>query len=447
MAIKPVNLPSGAGIDYGGGDVRHFSHGDAVNVPGLSNPTRHLAERDNVLASKVNEVIEAVNNREQFVPLPVVRTVVPPGEESVVVNYRVPKGFEARVLNAAIAAIPQSNSAQLYIYFNQGYGGSSGQAVVTCTPAAEFTGEVNFRTDGEYIVSLKNTGTEILEISASVLLTMRPLGAVGSLLVGSVIQGPRGPAGVQGMPGSQGQPGVGGAGTPGMVWQGAWVNGRSYSVNDVVSYSYSGTYGAWICRTAHTSSAGVNDPEHDTSTWNPVALGITGPQGPQGAQGAPGPAGGEPQFLDLMVNGTLLTHANYVPGNYSADYTAGAVVNPNAVYMVSCREIAVTNAAGNKGLYHLESAYKTCFKGSISLILPTAANGASIDYSPNYIHLHVMAAGTLVSYGTATNSSVTNGTYAKFFEQKQYTNGWGINVISPDPLPISIVLTGAQPVV
>ena len=54
MAIRPIDLPSAAGIEYGHGDVRHFAQGDAMDVPGLANPTRHLAERDNQLAQKLN---------------------------------------------------------------------------------------------------------------------------------------------------------------------------------------------------------------------------------------------------------------------------------------------------------------------------------------------------------------------------------------------------------
>ena len=255
MAIKPIDLPAAAGLDYSGGDVRHFAQGDAVNVPGLSNPTRNLAERDNLVADKLNEVVSVVNNQEQFVPLPVIRTTVPPNEEIIVTNYRIPAGFEARVLNAVISASPASTSAELDIYYSDSYGDTTGTAVVTCTPGSEFTGDVNFYQTGEFIVVLKNTGASTLELSASAMLTMRPLGAEGTLLVGSVIEGPKGQPGTKGPPGPPGPPGTGGAGSPGMVWRGPWANGVGYVVNDVVSYQYSGTYGSWICRAANTASS------------------------------------------------------------------------------------------------------------------------------------------------------------------------------------------------
>ena len=77
--IKPIDLPSAGGLTFGRLDVRHFSEDDAVDVPGLQNPTRHLAERDNAIAAKLNEVVGAVNNKEQFVPLNLSRTAIPPG--------------------------------------------------------------------------------------------------------------------------------------------------------------------------------------------------------------------------------------------------------------------------------------------------------------------------------------------------------------------------------
>lgn len=431
MAIKPIDLPAAAGLDYSGGDVRHFAQGDAVNVPGLSNPTRNLAMRDNLLAEKVNEVVSVVNNQEQFVPLPVIRTTVPPNEEIIVTNYRIPAGFEARVLNAVISTTPASTSAELDIYYSDSYGGTTGTAVVTCTPGSEFTGDVNFYQTGEFIVVLKNTGASTLELSASVMLTMRPLGAKGTLLVGSVIEGPRGQPGMRGRPGPPGVPGTGGAGSPGMVWRGPWTNGVGYVVNDVVSYQYSGTYGSWICRAANTASTGVNDPQTDPVTWNYVAYGIF----QQGSIGPVGPTGGEPQFYDNIVTGYIVTGADYGTNPYSADYQAGVVSQPNRQYPVAARETLVTNSTGTAGLCHLHSAYQSCFTGSVAVILPkTPPTGdALVNYNTTYIHLHVMVAGTVDFFGTIP-----------LFEQHDYGYGWGVRVLGDKPLPVSMILTGVQ---
>lgn len=429
-------------MDYSGGDVRHFSQGDAVNVPGLSNPTRNLAFRDDALAAKVNELVSVANNLEQFVPLPLVRTNVPPGDEIIVTNYRIPPGFEARVLNAVLSTTPASTSAELDVYYSASYGGATGAAVVTVTPGSEFTGDVNFYQVGEFIITLKNTGAATLELAASVMLTMRPLGAEGTLLVGSIIEGPQGRPGLRGGPGPQGNPGTGGAGSPGMVWQGAWTNGISYAVNDVVSYAYSGTYGSWICRIANTANYGVNDPQVSATIWNTVAIGVA----LAGTAGPTGPAGGEAQFTSFVPTGYIVTASNYGTNPYTSDYTAGVVSQPSTAYPISALEKGIYNSTGTVGVALLTAAYRTCFSGSISIILPRIATGGVVDYTTTDISLIAISAGSVVTYGTATNSSVgavnAGGTYAKSYKQTTYTNGWGIEVISPDALPMSFVIHG-----
>lgn len=438
MAIRPIDLPAAAGVDYSGGDVRHLSQGDAINVPGLTNPTRNLAERDNLLGAKVNEVIAVVNNREQIVPLPLVRTNVPPGEEIVVTNYRIPVGFEARVLNAALSATPTSTSAEVNVYYSDSFGGSTGTAVVTATPGSEFTGDVNFYQTGEFILSLKNTGASTLELAASVLLTMRPLGAEGTLLVGSIIEGPKGQPGQRGAPGPQGIPGTGGAGSPGMIWQGPWVNGASYAPNDVVSYAYSGTYGSWICRIANVAGLGANDPQIDPVTWNYVAYGVA----VAGTAGPVGPTGGAPHFTQFVPLGFIVTASTYGTRPYTSEYTAGVVSQPNRVYPINALEKGIYDATGTVGMVLLTAAYRTCFSGSISIILPNKATGGAKDYNTSEISLAALSAGTFVSAGSGTNSSVTAGLFSKTYKQQTYTNGWGIEVISPDALPMSFVIYG-----
>jgi hypothetical protein len=277
--IEPVNLPSGAGINYSDGDVRHLAQGDAMDVPGISNPTRELAERDNIIAETVNELVQAVNNQEQPIALPVYRTVMPPGEETIVANYRIPAGFEARVLDAAVAANPASNSVQLNVLYSTGFGNSTGTSVVTATPGSEFTGQVSFSQQGEFIISIKNTGALTLEVTASILLTMRPLGAVGTLLIGTVVEGPPGIPGMTGPQGPVGPPGAGSTGSPGLVWTGTWSFLTAYNVNDAVSYTEStGAVSAFICTVANTGIA-----PQGSADWDYLAQGgLQGPAGPQG---------------------------------------------------------------------------------------------------------------------------------------------------------------------
>jgi hypothetical protein len=451
MAIQPIDLPAAAGIDYSSGDVRHFAQGDAVNVPGLSNPTRNLSERDNKLAEKLNEVVSVVNNQEQFIPLPVVRTTIPPSEEVVVTNYRIPAGFEARVLNATISTLPSSTNAQLDIYYSNTFGGSTGTSVVTATPGAEFTGDVNFYQTGEFILSLKNTGPSTLEIAASVMLTMRPLGAEGTLLVGSIIEGPEGKVGPVGPRGVPGPAGTGGAGSQGMVWRGNWVNATPYLKNDVVAYNYSGTYGSWISQVAHVASLGVNDPQVDPVIWNPVAIGILGAVGATGATGASGTAGSSPTYTDTALNGALVTSSSYAAGAWSAEYSPGVYTTASTVYTLGFREVSVSNSTSTpKGFAVLSTSLRTCFTGSLSIIFPSTASGppAQVNYITDRIALSVMSHGSVTAYGTSAFSSVgvlnDGGTIVPLVEQTTYANGYGISVNGTDPMAVSITILGAQ---
>src|SRR5574337_970537 len=405
MAIKPIDLPSAAGVDYSGGDVRHFSQGDAVNVPGLSSPTRNLAERDNKLADKLNEVVQVVNNQEQFVPLPVIRTVVPANEEIIVLNYRIPAGFESRVLNAVINTTPASTNAQLDIFYSESFVGSAGTAVVTTTPASEFNGDVNFYQEGEFIISLKNTGAATLEIIASVMLTMRPLGAEGSLLVGSIIQGEKGPPGQKGDRGLPGPPGTGGAGSPGMTWRGNWVNGASYLKNDVVQYAYSGTYGSWISTVANIASLGVNDPQTDAVTWNPVAYGIIGASGTNGSGGAvgpPGPAGGVPNYKATIVYGTLTTGADW--SNIPRDGYWTQTFSTSTAYTIPLLEIKIESGTANPGysraVAFVGGQFRVDFAGNGTFQLPKAAMGAAVDYTTSNVTMTAAVNGTIPGNGS-----------------------------------------------
>jgi hypothetical protein len=277
--IDPVSMPSAAAINYGENDVRHFSEGDSLDVPGLSTSSRHLAQRDVALASKLNEVIGEVNNHEQFVPLPVVRTILPPNAEEIVVNYRIPPGFEARVLNAIITSIPPSASAELDVYYAQGYGNSTGTTIVSTS--TEFTSGTEFYSQGEFIVTLKNRGGATLEMIASLILTMRPVTERQGVLIPSVppaVQGPPGPQGPVGAAGGTGPAGA--AGTPGLTWKGVWNGGAlaggtgsptTYTDTDVVYWKGS-SY-----KSQHPGNTGNQPPDPrattpDTSHWNFLAI-------------------------------------------------------------------------------------------------------------------------------------------------------------------------------
>jgi hypothetical protein len=258
MPIDPVNLPDAAGINYGEGDVRHFSEGDGVDVPGLSRPTRNLAQRDNQLATKLNEVISVVNNKEQFVPFLIPATTLPPDSEERVYNFRIPAGFESRILNAIVTSIPPSSSAELDIYYASGYGNTTGTLIVSTS--TEFTAGTQFYSSGEFIITLKNRGGTTLEMIASIQSTMRPLTETAGILIASAIVGEAGPPGQQGPKGdtgSQGNPG--GPGSPGLTWQSTWNSSSTYSSTDVVFFVGS----SWKSK----ANANTNNQPDSSPTW------------------------------------------------------------------------------------------------------------------------------------------------------------------------------------
>lgn len=263
MPIDPINIPDAAGENYGEGDVRHFTEGDGLDVPGLSRATRNLAQRDNLLAQKLNETVSVVNNKEQFVPFLIPHTTLPPDSEEIVYNFRIPLGFESRILNAIVTSIPPSVSAELDIYFAAGYGNLTGAQVVSTS--GEFVAGTQFFSNGEFIVTLKNRGGTTLEMIASVLSTMRPLTETAGILIASAIvgeQGPPGQNGPKGDPGTQGNPG--GPGSPGLTWQSTWNSASSYSSTDVVFWLGSSYK-------SKTNANSNNQPDSSPAFWEFLA--------------------------------------------------------------------------------------------------------------------------------------------------------------------------------
>lgn len=304
MAINPIDLPTAAGVSYGRGDVRHFNEDDGMSVPALQNPTRQLAERDNLLALKVNEVVAVVNNKEQFVPLPILRTTITPGTEEVVTNFRIPVGYEARILNAAVASTPSSTDLTLKVLYSAAFGSTTGIELISTSD--EFSSGTAFYNDGELIISIRNNGASTLEASASVTLTVRPIAERGSLLVGSVIQGQKGNRGEKGDPGDKGDPGTG-APSLAIVWRGTYSGATSYVPGDAVSYTSGLVTSSYLCKVATLG----NDPT-DTTYWDVLASGSAGtPLDPEGVwvSGTPYVEG---QIVTYTTGGITSSYLCYV---------------------------------------------------------------------------------------------------------------------------------------
>ncbi len=301
MAIQPLTLASGGADDTGPnastGDARHLAPGDALDQTSVSNTTRQLAQRDVMIASKLNDVINQVNNREQFIPLPSVRITLPPASQEVISNFRIPPGFEARILNAIVASVP-AETARLSIFHNSdseesglAFGDTGGTSVVET--ADEFSGGTSFLQSGELVVRLTNEGTTTADLTASVILTMRPLGTGDDALLSPGFVGRKGDKGDKGDQGDKGNTGdTGPAGSAGLTPRGAYDTGADYIVNDIVTHAYSGQpESAWRAIAPNDHNAPV-EPGSNSAVWEVfVAHGASGTQGIQGVKGDTGGTG------------------------------------------------------------------------------------------------------------------------------------------------------------
>lgn len=430
MAIKPLNLPTAAGLDYGNADVRHFSEGDDQSATALSNPTRHLAYRDVQLAQKVNELVEFANNREQFVPLALVRTTVPGGTEIPVLNYRIPEGFEARILNAAVTSLPVSTDVELLVYYSAGFGGATGSAVVTTS--TEFTGSVQMYSEGEFIVALKNKGSVPLEMVPSLLLTVRPLGATGSLLVASVVQGDPGLPGIQGATGPAGPTSTAVAGTAGLRWRGPWSNLSDYDVGDVVSRTNAGITSSYV-GIVGSDSGSPQDPLTATTYWELLAQGSAGADGADGSDGAAGTQ--IPVFESQAVDASLETGSDVV----STSIDEYETLAPSQTYPISLSEQFIGISGDTEGCAFLFGAFKANITGSGTLTLPKALDGAKVDYSASLVHVVAAVNGT-VPVETVELVDQTRLVTCNQTDVDKYT----LKVLSADPVRVTVSVFGAQ---
>lgn len=320
MAIDTLNFPDAAPLLYQDGQVRHFSPEDGFGAEALQRPTRMLAARDNIIRDKLNEVVGVVNSREQYVNIPILSTVLPASGSEVVANFNIPAGFQARVINARVASSLTGQLGVVKVVYSSGTFGAQTGADILASATSAMTDAVmdtEFRASGELIVSLENQGTASARLSASVLVTLRPLGDIDGALVeatiGSGIQGPPGPSGAQGPSGPAGPTGTT---SYGLRWRGAWVypatgssyfSGESYVstglTRDVVTYTNSGNTSSWVCVDA--SLANTNTAPSTGTGWAPLATSLAAITGPTGATGATGAAGAPGlNFVGAWVTGT-----------------------------------------------------------------------------------------------------------------------------------------------
>lgn len=132
-----------------------------------------------------------------------------------------------------------------------------------------------------------------------------------------IITGPQGPQGPQGVAGP--------VGPAGLEWQGAWVSGASYAVDDAVGYDGA----SWFCIAATT---GTTAPDADPTHW--ALLAAEGAQGPMGPQGPAGVANA-PEILGLFVeDGHIITGTNAVTRSASIRIPANTLTERELIEIV-----------------------------------------------------------------------------------------------------------------
>lgn len=353
--ITPLILPKAAGLPYGNGDVRHLTNSDANTATSISFATRNLAERDNVLAEVINQLISEVNNKEQIIDLPIPRISLSTSQSTVVLNYRIPSGFEARVLNGVVASTP-SNTVRVEVLWSSTYGATTGTSVASTL--TEVSGQTTFYGEGEFIIKVTNIGGATAEVCADVQITMRPVAVVqGSLLIPTTstngggssgysgisgVSGNSGFSGTRGASGFSGYSGTNGTGSPAYttVTTNFTMPGETSSVTVYVGDNTWMTVGQII----YIATAGYLQVASKTSTnqisaTNPAGYGQSGGGvissgvgvSPGGLRGLSGYSGGSSSIASTTANITT----NYSGTTTAASGSYAALVNGAGSYTIA----------------------------------------------------------------------------------------------------------------
>jgi hypothetical protein len=158
--------------------------------------------------------------------------------------------------------------------------------------------------------------------------------------------GPQGPTGPQGIQGTAGVAGP--VGPAGLVWEGQWVSGISYTADDAVGYGGA----SYFCILA---TSGTSNPSIDTTHWallaSQGAVGPTGAQGPTGPQGVQGIGATQTlqQTVDLgnEVTDGLGNTTKIYTGAISTEDVSGRIILGSYIEMQKGGYNAIINNPGN----------------------------------------------------------------------------------------------------
>lgn len=177
--LTQIHLPGAAAQNFRDGDVRHFGPTDVFSSETVSQATRNLAYRDALLASKINEIVYSVNSAIiNIFPINPGTLTLAAGEVSIVSRFRIPAGYEAKVISAALSCSTNTSGASLSIgYDDTGFGNIPTQTVITLVSGNEISGESAFFGKGEFTFALENLIGSTADINLSVLIGMRSVTA------------------------------------------------------------------------------------------------------------------------------------------------------------------------------------------------------------------------------------------------------------------------------
>lgn len=171
MNTEPVSLPV---------DVRHLGVDDVLNAASISAVTRALADRDVQIARVLNALIQELSAQRILTAMPLPRVALGGLESVQLANFRIPAGYYASVLNAAVASTPTAGQVVLKIQHSSGTFGQAGSGsgvTELVTTSGEYSLAGVAVAAGELIITVTNSSAARLAASASVLLALTPLSA------------------------------------------------------------------------------------------------------------------------------------------------------------------------------------------------------------------------------------------------------------------------------
>jgi hypothetical protein len=159
-------------------DVRHLGPDDILNSVSISNITRALAARDTSINNKLSGLIQDLKNSVLATPVMLPRTSIQAFGTAWIGNVRIPKGYQATIIDAAVSSDPVAKQGQLLVIHSAGtYGqnGSGNGVTQLVSTLDEYNANGDFVGEGELIFKVVSSATRRIAVSASVLVVLLPI--------------------------------------------------------------------------------------------------------------------------------------------------------------------------------------------------------------------------------------------------------------------------------